>query len=172
MLSVISHILETFNANVETTVSSIDEHIFNELVASYPNTVCLRVKEWLPDLSQYQINDTFSGCVTHILDSDQKLCFVKDLTGWVTKKKGFIVNLDKCQCVNLNWTSEYFPFSSFGYRNTSINFKDGLHSAFDGTPDYGHIFALEMNRKFFRAIRIDAEVRLFVCLIYLVAIEC
>lgn len=49
-------------------------------------------------------------------------------------------------------------------RNTPIDFKNSLHSAFDGMPEYGHIFALAMNKKFYRAIRVDAEVRLFVYL--------
>lgn len=81
LLSVLCQILETFNAKVETMVSSMDEHIFNEIMANSANTICMRVKEWLPDLSHYQINGEFTGIVTHILDGDRKLCFVKDLAG-------------------------------------------------------------------------------------------
>lgn len=50
-------------------------------------------------------------------------------------------------------------------RNKSVDFKNHLHSAFDDIPEYGNVFAIEMNRKFFRAIRIDTEVspvRLFI----------
>lgn len=51
------------------------------------------------------------------------------------------------------------------FRNKSVDFKNHLHSAFDDIPEYGNVFAIEMNRKFFRAIRIDTEVspvRLFI----------
>lgn len=48
-------------------------------------------------------------------------------------------------------------------RNPLNDFKDFLESAFEGVPDYGYIFALELNQKFFRAIRIDSEVSWLVC---------
>lgn len=46
----------------------------------------------------------------------------------------------------------------FIFRSTIHDFKDWLESAFEGIPDYGHMFALELNQKYFRAIRIDSEV--------------
>lgn len=80
MLSIFSDILQTFNGNIETWVSSIDEHIYNEIMAKSPNTVgFLRVKDWQADLSSYQVDDTFHGIVSYVLNADTKLCYVKDM---------------------------------------------------------------------------------------------
>lgn len=38
-------------------------------------------------------------------------------------------------------------------------------------PEYGHIFALAMNKKFYRAIRVDAEVRLFVHWVFIISLR-
>ncbi|XP_055323144.1 uncharacterized protein LOC129578440 isoform X2 [Sitodiplosis mosellana] len=122
LLSIFCEILQTFNMNVETLVSSIDAHIYNEVVANSTNTICLRMKDWLADLSSYQIGDKFTGVISYVLDGDTKLCFIKD--------------------------QERYP---------TQDFKDFLESAFDGIPSYGHVFALQLNQKFFRAIRIDSE---------------
>lgn len=81
MLSVVGQILETFNAKVETIVSSFDERIFNEVMANLPNMVCLRVNEWQPDLSSYRIGDEFAGIITYVLDVDRQLCYVKNVAG-------------------------------------------------------------------------------------------
>lgn len=81
MLSVVGQILETFNAKVETIVSSFDERIFNEVMANLPNMVCLRVNEWQPDLSSYHISDEFSGVITYVLDVERQLCYVKNMAG-------------------------------------------------------------------------------------------
>lgn len=78
LLSIYCTILETFNANVESLVSSTDRQIFEEIMVSAPNTVCVRVKDWIPDLSPYQNNDQFNGVVTYVLDGSQKLCFIQD----------------------------------------------------------------------------------------------
>lgn len=78
LLSIFCEILQTFNANVETLMSSIDAHIFNKIVANSTNTVVLRMKDWIADLSPYQIGDKFTGVISYILDGDAKLCFVKD----------------------------------------------------------------------------------------------
>lgn len=80
ILSVFGEILQTFNANIESLISSVDEHVFNEVMANSSNAQCLRVKDWLTDLSSYQIDDKFNGIVSYILDSESKLCYVKDLT--------------------------------------------------------------------------------------------
>lgn len=80
LLSIFCDILQTFNSNIETLVSSIDEHIFKEVMARSPNSTCLRVKDWLADLSPYKIGDKFAGVISYILDGDSKLCFIKDQT--------------------------------------------------------------------------------------------
>lgn len=46
----------------------------------------------------------------------------------------------------------------FIFRNDVINFANYVDTAFVELPQYGLVFALEINRKFFRAIRIDSEV--------------
>lgn len=43
-------------------------------------------------------------------------------------------------------------------RYSAVDFKDFVESAFDGIPPYGYVFAVELNQKCFRAIRIDSEV--------------
>lgn len=64
---------------METLVSSIDTHIFDEVVAANGmNAVCLRMKDWIADLSSYQIGDKFTGIISYVLDGDAKLCFIKD----------------------------------------------------------------------------------------------
>lgn len=42
--------------------------------------------------------------------------------------------------------------------NSIVDFKDYLKSAVEGIPPYGRVFVAELNQKFLRAIRIDAEV--------------
>lgn len=64
-------------------MSSLDEDIFNEVMRTTPNSVCLRLKDWMGDMSAYQIGDTFKGYVSYVLKGDKKLCFVKDLTRFV-----------------------------------------------------------------------------------------
>lgn len=44
-----------------------------------------------------------------------------------------------------------------------IDFKSELESTFTGIPNYGEVFALEINQKFFRAIRTDTEVSYSLC---------
>lgn len=64
-------------------MSSLDEDIFNEVLQNSPESACLRIKDWLCDLSSYEIGDTFKGYVSFILDDDKKLCFVKDMSRFV-----------------------------------------------------------------------------------------
>lgn len=61
-------------------MSSIDQQTFEELVEISPNAIYLRVDDWLVDFSSYKIGDTFKGFVTYVLDSDMKLCFIKNMT--------------------------------------------------------------------------------------------
>lgn len=79
VLAIFSEILQTFNANVEALISSVDVHIYNEVIAKSPNVQCLRFKDWFSDLSSYQIGDSIAGIVTYVLDNERKLCFIKDL---------------------------------------------------------------------------------------------
>lgn len=84
LLSMCTKTLESFNANVENLISSFDEDVFNELVRDSPDHVCLRIKDWLCDLSAYQVGQTFKGFVSYVLDDKRKLCFLKDVTRFVT----------------------------------------------------------------------------------------
>lgn len=72
-------------------MSSLDEGIFNEVMQSTPNAVCLRIKDWMGDLSSYQIGDTFKGYVSYLLQGDKKLCFIKDLSRLVQSHGAFFV---------------------------------------------------------------------------------
>lgn len=80
IMSAFCEILQNFNTNVETLISSVDEHTYNEVVDNSPDLQRMRFNDWFADLSTYQIDDTFTGVVTYILDDEKKLCFVKDLT--------------------------------------------------------------------------------------------
>lgn len=118
-----------------------------------PESVCLRINDWLCDLSSYQIGDTFKGTVSYVLDGEKKLCFVRDVSRFVTQIFSIsIIVVGNCAI--------WFPFSSpipFD-RQANVDFKDYLESAFKTVPAYGYMFAAELNQKFFRVIRIDSEV--------------
>ncbi|XP_031626458.1 uncharacterized protein LOC116342832 isoform X2 [Contarinia nasturtii] len=122
MMSIVCDILQAFNSTVESLMSSLDEKIYNDIMAKSPNSICLRVKDWAGDLSSYQIGDKFFGMVSYVLEGESKLCFIQDQS-----------------------------------KEMIQNFKPYVKSAFEGIPNYGEIFGLEVNLKFFRAIRIDTE---------------
>lgn len=80
LMSIFCQILETFNANVEILLSSIDQHTYDEVMAHSPKSALLRVKDWLCDLSAYQVGDNFHGYISYVFDGDAKLCFIKDMS--------------------------------------------------------------------------------------------
>lgn len=115
LLSICCQILESFNTNVEMLMSSLDEDIFNEVLQTSPNSVCLRVKDWLCDLSSYQIGDSFTGYVSYVLDNDKKLCFVKDLSKFVQLFL-FLLSHFLMQLISLIFNF-WFIFISIGQRH-------------------------------------------------------
>lgn len=136
-------------------MSSLDEDIFNEVMQNEPDSVCLRIKDWMGDLSSYQIGDTFKGYVSYLLQGDKKLCFIKDLSKFVPLNCRFFRPIFMWQI--RNWIQFGLLLFQFD-RPTSVDFKDYLESAFHGVPPYGYVFAVNLNQKYFRAIRVDSEV--------------
>lgn len=64
-----------------------------------------------------------------------------------------LYDVDLLSCLN----TQIEPFVPID-RNSIVDFKDYLESAFEGIPPYGDVFVVELNQKFLRAIRIDSEV--------------
>lgn len=76
-----------------------------------------------------------------------------------------LYDVDLLSCLN----TQIEPFVSID-RNSIVDFKDYLESAFEGIPPYGDVFVVELNQKFLRAIRIDSEVSWNHCFVSVVFI--
>lgn len=80
LLATYSQILVAFNSKVEALVSAIDEQMLVESMNECNGRAeRLRIQDWFQaDLSQYRVEDVGYCIVSHILDSENKVCFVVD----------------------------------------------------------------------------------------------
>lgn len=81
LTSAFSASLSKFNEIVDTLIAGTDEETFIKAsIERLPAVARLRIADWIPsDLSPYTVGDTIQVSISHIVDAEHNLCYVKDL---------------------------------------------------------------------------------------------